>query len=127
MWGCYYLIEFIDHISGEGKQGRYKLTKEDGTTENVTLELNDDAEVEGTNLNRENLMAMQGFSKCNTYEDVNELGEKQFIEDYVDRNEKFITTFKKNGQIEEKLVGEKTIAKTYSFGIGDNISSEVIS
>ena len=81
----------------------------------------------GTPINRENLMAMQGFSNCNTYEDVNELGEKQIIEDYIDRNEKLITTFKTTGEIEEKLVGEKTIAKTYSFGVGDNISTEVIS
>ena len=81
----------------------------------------------GTEFSRENMMAVQGFSNCNTYEDVNELGEKQIIEDYIDRNEKLITTFKLDGQIEEKFVGEKTITKTYSFGIGDNISSEVIS
>ena len=85
------------------------------------------SEQSGTPINRENMMAIQGFSNCNTYENVNELGEKQIIEDYVDRNEKLITTFKLDGRIEEKLVGKKTIAKTYSFGIGDNISSEVIS
>ena len=99
MWGVAIMKEFIDETS----------------------------EKLGTEFNRENMMAIQGFSNCNTYEDVNELGEKQFIEDYIDRNEKFITTFKKNGQIEEKLVGEKTIAKTYSFGVGNNISTEVIS
>lgn len=81
----------------------------------------------GTPINRENMMAIQGFSNCDIYEDVNELGEKQIIEDYVDRNEKLITTFKLDGRIEEKFVGEKTITKTYSFGIGNNISSEVIS
>ena len=127
MWRCYYLIEFIDHIAGEGKQGRYKLTKGDGSSENITLELNDDATVEGTPINRENMMAVQGFSNCNTYEDVNELGEKRIIQDYIDRNEKLITTFKTNGEIEEKLVGEKTITKTSSFGVGSNISTEVIS
>lgn len=81
----------------------------------------------GTPINRENMMAIQGFSNCDIYEDVNELGEKQIIRDYVDRNEKLITTFKLDGRIEEKFVGEKTITKTYSFGIGNNISSEVIS
>lgn len=81
----------------------------------------------GTPINRENMMAIQGFSNCDIYEDVNELGEKQIIKDYVDRNEKLITTFKLDGRIEEKFVGEKTITKTYSFGIGNNISSEVIS
>lgn len=85
------------------------------------------SEQSGTPINRENMMAIQGFSNCDIYEDVNELGEKQIIEDYVDRNEKLITTFKLDGRIEEKFVGEKTITKTYSFGIGNNISSEVIS
>ena len=89
--------------------------------------IDETSETLGTDINRENLMAMQGFLNCNTYEDVNELGEKQIIEDYIDRNEKFVTTFKTNGQIEEKLVGEKTITKTSSFGVGDNISMEVIS
>ena len=85
------------------------------------------SEQSGTPINRENMMAIQGFSNCNIYEDVNELGEEQVIEDYVDRNEKLITTFKLDGRIEEKFIGEKTITKTYSFGIGNNISSEVIS
>ena len=85
------------------------------------------SEQNGTPINRENMMAMQGFSNCNIYEDTNELGEKQFIEDYIDRNEKLITTFKLDGRIEEKFVGKKTITKTYSFDIGDNISSEVVS
>ena len=99
MWGVDRMIEFIDETS----------------------------EKLGTEFSRENMMAIQGFSNCNTYEDVNELGEKQIIEDYIDRNEKLITTFKLDGQIEEKFVGKKTITKKCSFGIGDNISSEVIS
>ena len=99
MWGVGRMIEFVDETS----------------------------EKLGTEFSRENMMAVQGFSNCNTYEDVNELGEKQIIADYVDRNEKLITTFKTDGRIEEKFIGEKEITKTYSFGIGDNISSEVIS
>ena len=99
MWGVDRMIEFIDETS----------------------------EKLGTEFSRENMMAIQGFSNCDIYEDVNELGEKQIIEDYVDRNEKLITTFKLDERIEEKFVGEKTITKTYSFGIGNNISSEVIS
>lgn len=115
--------DFIDRVSSGKKIIKY----ENGTTQTVTIENAEDATVEGTPINRENMMAVQGFSNCNTYEDVNELGEKQLIEDYIDRNEKLITTFKTNGQIEEKLVGEKTITKTYSFGVDDNISTEVIS
>lgn len=84
------------------------------------------SEQNGTPINRENLMAIQGFSNCNTYEDVNELGEKQIIEDYIDRNEKLITTFKLDGQIEEKFVGKKTITKTTTFN-SDGSISEVIS
>lgn len=85
------------------------------------------SEKDGTPINRDNLMAIQGFSNCNIYEDVNELGEKQMIEYYPDRNEKLITTFKLNGEIEEKFVGVKEITKTTSFGVGDNIATEAIS
>ena len=80
----------------------------------------------GTEFSRENMMAVQGFSNCNTYEDVNELGEKQIIEDYIDRNEKLITTFKLDGQIEEKFVGEKTITKTTIVSADGNIISEAV-
>ena len=120
MWGCYYLIEFIDHISGEGKQGRYKLTREDGTTENVTLELNDDAEVEGTNLNRENLMAMQGFIANNTV--FNKDGS---ITETNGKGEVLTTVFN-NSSITETFVGEKTITKTTTFNADGSIL-EVIS
>ena len=121
------MIEFIDHIAGAGKQGRYKLTKEDGVSENVTLELNDDAEVEGTNLNRENLMAMQGFVATKTAPPTkNEFGEEQIIQTNVKTNEQLVTTFKSNGQIEEKFIGEKTITKTTTFN-DDGSILEVIS
>lgn len=117
------MIDVIDRVSSGKKIIKY----ENGTTQTVTIENAEDATVKGTPINRETLMAMQGFSNCNIYEAVNALGEKQMIEDYVDRNEKFITTFKTDGRIEEKFIGEKTITKTYSFGVGDNISTEVIS
>lgn len=121
------MIEFIDHIAGEGKQGRYKLTKENGTTENVTLELNDGAEVEGTPINRENLMAIQGFIATKTDPPTkNKLGEEQIIQTNTKTNEQLITTFKLNGQIEEKFVGEKTITKTTTFN-SDGSITEVIS
>ena len=127
MWRCYYLIEFIDHIAGEGKQGRYKLTKEDGSSENITLELNDGAEVEGTPINRENLMAVQGFVSTKTLPPTkNELGEEQIIQINTETNEQLITTFKLNGEIEEKFIGEKTITKTTTFN-DDGSITEVIS
>ena len=126
MWRDEHLIDFLDHLADAGKQGRIKLTYEDGRTEFVKTELADDAKQAGTPINRENMMALQGFSNCDIYEDVNELGEKQVIEDYVDRNEKLITTFKLDGRIEEKFIGEKTITKTTTFNSNGSIS-EVIS
>ena len=121
------MIEFIDHIAGEGKQGRYKLTKEDGSSENITLELNDSAEVEGTPINRKTLMAMQGFVATKTYPTTkNKLGGEQIIQINTETNEQLITTFKSNGQIEEKFIGEKTIIKTTTFNADGSIT-EVIS
>lgn len=84
------------------------------------------SEKNGTPINRDNMMAIQGFSNCNTYEDVNELGEKQIITDYIDRNARLIVTFKFDNKIEETFIGDKIITKIYSFGVGGNISSEVI-
>lgn len=117
------LKEFIDRVYS----GKKIITYENGTTETVTIKDAEDATVDGTPINRDNLMAMQGFSNCTIYEDVNELGEKQIIEDYFDGNEQFITTFKSDGTIEEKLVGKYEITKTNIFGIDGNISKEVIS
>ena len=85
------------------------------------------SEENGTPINRNNLMAVQGFSNCNISESVNELGEKQIVEHYPDRNETLITTFKSNGEIEEKFIGKKTITKTSSFGLNNNIATEVLS
>ena len=121
MWGCYYLIEFIDHIAGEGKQGRYKLTREDGSIENVTLELNDGATVEGTPINRENLMAMQGFvantiifNSDGSITETNSLGQT------------LTTVFNADGSVTETLSGEKTISLTTTFN-SDGSISEVLS
>ena len=121
MWGCYYLIEFIDHIAGDGKQGRYKLTKEDGSSENITLELNDDATVEGTPINRENLMAMQGFiGQTTTFNSDGSITETNFL------NQKKTTIFNSDGSIVETFVGDKTITKTTTFN-SDGSITEVIS
>lgn len=100
------MIEFIDHIAGEGKQGRYKLTKEDGTTENVILKLDDSAKVEGTPLNRENMMAVQGFiAETTVYIDngatrTNSLGQT------------LTTAVNSDGSVTETFTGDKTITRT---------------
>ena len=51
------LKDFIDRVSSGKKIIKY----ENGTTETVTIENAEDAIVEGTPINRENLMAIQGF------------------------------------------------------------------
>ena len=85
------------------------------------------SEQNGTPLNRKNLMAMQGFVATKTDPPTkNELGDEQIIQTNTETNEQLITTFKSNGQIEEKFIGEKTIIKTTTFNDDESIS-EVIS
>ena len=81
----------------------------------------------GTPINRKNLMAMQGFIATKTDPPtINEHGEVQIIRTNIETNEQLITTFKSNGQIEEKFIGEKTITKATTFN-GDGSISEGIS
>lgn len=83
--------------------------------------------VTGTPINRENLMAIQGFISTKTLPPTkNELGEEQIIQINTETNEQLITTFKLNGQIEEKFIGQKTITKTTTFN-DDGSITEVIS
>ena len=48
------------------KAGRRKITYEDGTSEFVTVEMADEPTRDGTPLNRDTLMNMQGFSSERT-------------------------------------------------------------
>lgn len=99
MWGDDNMIEFLDETS----------------------------ESLGTDINRANMMAIQGFVATKTYPTAkNELGEEQIIQINTETNEQLITTFKSNGQIEEKFIGEKTIIKTTTFNADGSIT-EVIS
>lgn len=50
-----------DRVPGEGKANTYKLTKSDGSSEEVKIERADHPVNEGTDVNRDLLMAMQGF------------------------------------------------------------------
>lgn len=119
--------EFLDRVPGEGMANRKKITHEDGSVEMVFIENADNPIATGTPLNRDALMAMQGFIATKTDPPTkNELGEEQIIETNVETNEQLITTFKLNGQIEEKFIGEKTITKTITFNEDGSIS-EVIS
>lgn len=85
------------------------------------------SEQNGTPINRDNLMAMQGFVATHTYPPTkNEKGELQIIQTNTETNEQLITTFKLNEQIEEKFIGKKTITKTTTFN-SDGSITEVIS
>ena len=79
------------------------------------------SEQNGTPINRENLMAMQGFIATNTV--FNADGS---ITETNSKGETLTTTFNSNGSITETFVGEKTITKTTTFN-ADGSVSEVIS
>ena len=78
-------------------------------------------EQEGTDINRETLMAMQGFigtiTVFNTDGSITETNGK---------SETLTTIFNDDGSITETFVGEKTITKTTTFNADGSIS-EVIS
>jgi hypothetical protein len=81
--------------------------------------------VSGTPLNRDYMMALQGFDAIETVfnsdgsiTETNSLGETK------------TTTFNSDGSITESFVGEKTITKTITFNSDGSISevlSEVVS
>lgn len=103
MWGVDIMIDFIDRVSSGKKIIKY----ENGTTETVTIENAEDATVEGTPLNRENMMAVQGYHNENvvfgeTITKTNDKGEIETI------------TFSGN-KIIKKFVGEKIITQTITF------------
>ena len=78
-------------------------------------------EQNGTPINRENLMAMQGFIANNTV--FNNDGS---ITETNGKGEVLTTVFNGDGSITETFVGEKTITKTTTFNADGSIT-EVIS
>lgn len=84
-------------------------------------------EQNGTPINRENLMAMQGFIATKTDPPTkNALGEEQIIQTNIETGEQLITTFKLNRQIEEKFIGQKTITKTTTFNSDGSITEVIL-
>ena len=79
------------------------------------------SEQDGTPINRENLMAIQGFIANNIV--FNADGS---IFETNSKGETLTTTFNDDGSIVEIFDGEKTITKTTKFNSDGNIS-EVIS
>ena len=78
-------------------------------------------EQSGTPINRENLMAMQGFIATNTV--FNSDGS---ITETNSKGERLITSFNADGSITERFVGDKTITKNTTFN-DDGSITEVIS
>ena len=78
-------------------------------------------ERDGTDINRENLMAIQGFIGSKTV--FNSDGS---ITETNSKNETLTTKFNADGSITETFVGDKTITKTTLFN-NDGSISEVIS
>lgn len=59
-------MKFVtDRVPSEGMANKFKITKTDGTSETVTLERADEAVEEGTDVDRELLMNIQGFYASN--------------------------------------------------------------
>lgn len=107
MWGCGYLKDFVDHIAGQGQQGKRKITYEDGRIEFVRVELADEAQQDGTPLNRDTLMAIQGFVGMTT--------EKQPDGSILQTNSDghtLLTVKNAEGSITQTFTGEKVITKT---------------
>lgn len=79
------------------------------------------SEQQGTPINRENLMAIQGFeAKTTTFNDDGSITETNGL------GHTKTTIFNDDGSITKKFVGEKTITKTTTFNEDGSIT-EVIS
>lgn len=101
MWGVDIMIDFIDRVYSGKKNIKY----ENGTTETVTIENAEDATVEGTPMNRENLMAIQGFQSA-----ITEYKDDEQVITYPNGNQ--LRTKIKGNVTTERFVGdEKTITK----------------
>ena len=113
------MFEFLNRIPT--KPLRRKITREDGTSEFVTIEMADEPSEEGTKLNRDAFMALQGFeAKTTTFNEDGSITETNADGDTL------TTTFNEDGSITETFAGKKGITKTTTFNEDGSIS-EVIS
>ena len=111
--------EFLDRAST--KPLRRKVTHEDGSSEFVYIKKADEPTENGTPINRQAMMALQGFeAKTTTFNDDGSITETNADGDTL------TTTFNEDGSITEVFKGKKTITKTTTFNEDGSIS-EVIS
>ena len=78
-------------------------------------------EQSGTPINRENLMAIQGFVSRKTVFNVD-----GSIVETNSKGETLTTTFNSDGSITERFVGDKTITKTTTFNKDGTIEEVLI-
>ena len=112
MWGVDIVIDFIDRVSSGKKLIKY----ENGITETVTIENAEDETVEGTPINRDNMMAIQGF-QSNTIR-FNDDGS---IVETNSEGHTLTTTFQEDGSIKEEFEGTKNITKIIKFNSDGSI------
>lgn len=93
-----------------------------GRNEQVFEFIDKTSNKKGTSLNREALMAMQGFISMNTV-----FKDDGSIEETNSKGQKKITIFNADGSITERFVGEKTITKTTTFDEVNGTIMEVLS
>ena len=115
------MIEFIDRVPSTNMANKKIIEYADGRSETVTITPADNATVIGTAINREHLMAIQGFNAKTTVFNSN-----GSITETNSKGETLTITFNSNGSITEVFKGSKTITKTTSFG-SDGKITEVIS
>jgi len=112
------MFEFLDRVATY--PNRKLITYEDGTTAIATIARNDEPTQEGTSINRETMMALQGFAPLTT----------TFTSDgksCVETNESGhtrTTTINDDGTITEVFKGKKTLTKTTTIS-GLTIKEEV--
>ena len=92
--------------------------------------IDETTEKEGTPINRDNLMAIQGFETKNTNIVEGENGSYTITEINPENNHKLTTTITENEDetttIVEIFAGEKTITKTTIVSADGNIISEAV-
>lgn len=104
------------------KVGRRKLTYEDGTSEFVTVTMADEPTEEGTHLNREAFLALQGFESIET-----KFNSDGSITETNSNGEVVETIFNADGSITERFTNKNglSIAKTTIFNADGSITEEV--
>ena len=105
------------------KVGRRKLIFDDGEVKYATVEMADEPTVEGTSLNREAFMDLQGFGYNHTV--FNEDGS---ITETNENGDTLVTTFSEDGSIVETFTGASgsVITKATIFNEDGSISEVMV-